>query len=177
MNTNIAKSQLKPLNTQHPTIQFTCDTKKDDMLPFLDVNINCDEIFKTSVYRKPTFTGLFTDFHRFLPLLYKINLAKCLFTRAFRICSSFAAADIEFKNVDALLHKNSFPQPLLDKCLRSVLNNVYSLALARKTVQRIIFTRNAFHWPTWYDYSDQTDASLQMIFLLAKSSNQIFSVG
>ena len=127
---------LNYLNTRHPNIQFTCDTEKDGMLPFLDVNIKRDDIFKTSVYRKPTFTGLFTNFHSFLPLLYKINLAKCLFTRAFRICSSHAVADKEFKNIVALLLKNSFPQSLLDKCLRSILDKVYSPVPVRQTVER-----------------------------------------
>ena len=99
---------LQYLNTRHPNIQFTCDTEKDGILPFLDVNVRRDDVFHTSVYRKPTFTGLFSNFKSFLPLLYKINLAKCLFNRAFKICSSHAVVDKEFKNIVTLLLKNGF---------------------------------------------------------------------
>ena len=57
------------LNHQHPNISFTSELEKDGKLPFLDVDITRSKgKFSTSVYRKPTFTGLFTNFHSFIPL-------------------------------------------------------------------------------------------------------------
>ena len=51
---------LSYLNIQHPNIKFTEEKELLGKLPFLDVQIdkNYNGIFLTSVYRKPTFTGL-----------------------------------------------------------------------------------------------------------------------
>ena len=56
---------LNYLNRQHPNISFTFELEKDGKLTFLDVYITrSNGKFSTSVYRKPTFTGLFTaSFH------------------------------------------------------------------------------------------------------------------
>ena len=51
---------LEYLNSKHPNIKFTYEIAKDHCLPFLDVNIMfSDVILLASVYRKPTFRGLF----------------------------------------------------------------------------------------------------------------------
>ena len=54
---------LNYLNSKHDNIKFTCDLEKNNTLPFLDVLVtrNSDRVV-TSVYRKPTFTGLGTHF-------------------------------------------------------------------------------------------------------------------
>ena len=45
--------------------------------------------FFSSVYRKPTFTGLFTNFRSFVPSVYKRALVYCLLHRIFHLCSSY----------------------------------------------------------------------------------------
>ena len=61
------------INSQHPNIKFTDEKELFGKLPFLDVQIdkNNKDKFLTSVYRKPTFTGLLTNFTSFVPLSYK----------------------------------------------------------------------------------------------------------
>ena len=81
---------LNYLNHQHPNISFTSELEKDGKLPFLDVEISrSNGKFSTSVYRKPTFTGLFTHFHSFIPLAYKRSLVSCLLHRIFNFCSNY----------------------------------------------------------------------------------------
>ena len=87
---------IKPLNhvplflTILPNISFTSELEKDGKLPFLDVEIfRSSSKFSTSVYRKPTFTGLFTNFHRFIPLAYKCSLVSFLLHRIFNLCSTY----------------------------------------------------------------------------------------
>ena len=59
---------LNYVNSQHPKIKFTCDKEKDSSLPFLDINIKKDETeYATSIYRTPTFTGLFSKCYAFYP--------------------------------------------------------------------------------------------------------------
>ena len=49
---------LNKFNCLHLSLKFTFGKEKDKCLPFLDVYIERADIgFKTSVYRKPTFTG------------------------------------------------------------------------------------------------------------------------
>ena len=81
---------LSYLNRQHPNIFFSSELEKDGRLPFLDIEITrSNGRFSTSVYRKPTFTGLFTNFHSFVPLAYKRSLVCCLLHRIFHLCSSY----------------------------------------------------------------------------------------
>ena len=81
---------LDYLNGQHTNITFTAEIERDGKLPFLDIDISRSESkFATSVYRKPTFTGLFTNFHSFIPNTHKQNLVSCLIHRIFNLCSSY----------------------------------------------------------------------------------------
>jgi hypothetical protein len=64
---------LDYLNSKHHNIKFTFEIENDDKtLPFLDISIKrVNGNFETFVYRKPTFTGLFTNFESFYRLLTK----------------------------------------------------------------------------------------------------------
>ena len=42
-----------------------------------------------SVYRKPTFSGVFTNFKSFIPTVYKFGLVYTLLHRCFNITSSY----------------------------------------------------------------------------------------
>ena len=59
---------FKFLNTQHPNIKFTFEKEKDGKLAFLDVLISkTDQDLRTSVYRKMTSVGLYSNFVGFTP--------------------------------------------------------------------------------------------------------------
>ena len=59
---------FKFLNTQHPNIKFTFEKEKDGKLAFLDVLISkTDQDLRTSVYRKMTSVGLYSNFVSFTP--------------------------------------------------------------------------------------------------------------
>ena len=59
---------LDHINSYHPNIKFTVKLEMDDTLPFLDVSVTHDQnSFLTSLYRKKTFTGLYTDFGTLSP--------------------------------------------------------------------------------------------------------------
>ena len=52
---------LKRLNAIHPALQFTMECENDCRLPFLYVHvIKAAEGLSTTIYRKPTFSGLYT---------------------------------------------------------------------------------------------------------------------
>ena len=105
---------LNYLNHQHPNISFTSELEKDGKLPFLDVEISrSNGKFSTSVYRKPTFTGLFTHFHSFIPLAYKRSLVSCLLHRIFNLCSNYENFHVQLEVVRKLFNLNGFPTHML----------------------------------------------------------------
>ena len=113
---------LEYLNSKHPNIKFTYEIEKDHCLPFLGVNIMFSNgIFSTSVYRKPTFTGLFTNFDSFIPISYKRGLINTLLFRHFNISSSYAEVE-KFKKI---MNLNGYPEKFFDRIVRSFLNKIF----------------------------------------------------
>ena len=77
------------LNGRH-NIKFTIEFEQNDEIPFLDILLkrNLDSSFSTSIYRKKTFTVLYSKWDSFTPRKYKINLVRTSAYRCIRICSS-----------------------------------------------------------------------------------------
>ena len=89
---HITKS-LNYMNSKHRNIKFTVEREENNSLSFLDIKIFRDNgKFQTSVYRRPTFSGVLTNFEIFLPISYKYNLVSTLLHRGFMICSSYKTA-------------------------------------------------------------------------------------
>ena len=110
----------------NPNIFFSSELEKNGKLPFLGIEITRSYgKFSISVYRKPTFTGLFTNFHSFVPLVYERSLVCCLLHRFFHLCSSYknfhAQLDVDRK----LFNLNAFPTHIFDQLVRHFLNNLY----------------------------------------------------
>ena len=89
-NEKDAENFFEFLNCRHKSIKFTLEKESNKFLSFLDILIkNEGNHFSTSVYRKKTSIGLFTQFNSFTPTSYKIGLVRCLIYRAFKISSSY----------------------------------------------------------------------------------------
>ena len=83
---HIQKSQ-NYLNRQRKNIKFTSETENENSILFLDIKITrYNNKFVTSVYRKPTFSGVLTDFGSFIPKSYTCNLRFALLHRTFKLC-------------------------------------------------------------------------------------------
>ena len=55
----------KYLNSRHKNMTFTHEIEENNSLAFLDVLVTREETFCTSLYRKPTFSGLYSNFRKF----------------------------------------------------------------------------------------------------------------
>ena len=63
------------LNTKNPNLKFTSEKEVNGSLPFLDVLISQNkEGFTTTVYHKPTFSGVYSNFNSFIADEYKHGL-------------------------------------------------------------------------------------------------------
>ena len=120
------KKFLGYMNSMHPSMAFTDEIEKDDKLSFLDVKVsrleNSDN-FITSLYRKETFSGVFTNFFSFIPLKYKAGLIFTLLFRAFVISSSSDKFHNEVSYLRCVLHRNAYPFEFIDTCIATFLNN------------------------------------------------------
>ena len=65
-------------------MSFTTEREKQNRMSFLDIAITReDKTFTTCVYRKPTFSGVYTHFDSFLPSTYKVGTVYTLVYRCF----------------------------------------------------------------------------------------------
>ena len=105
------------LNNLHPALQFTMEAEEDGSLPFLDVGVTrTDAGMTTGMYRKPTFTGLYTPWDSYSPTIYKINLVRALTSRILRICSP-SVIDMELRTLHNIFIKNGYPGYILEKLI------------------------------------------------------------
>ena len=81
--------------------------------------------FVTSVFRKETFSGVYTNFISFIPLGYKFGLVHTLLNRCFNLSSDFLKFHHEVDKLKNILSKNAYPQKFIDKCIQKFLNNMF----------------------------------------------------
>ena len=79
----------------------------------------------TSVFRKATFSGVFTNFKSFMPVTYKFSLVHTLLHRSFSICSSYEKFHEEIVLLKEVFKKNEYPQLFIDKCIKKYLNKLF----------------------------------------------------
>jgi hypothetical protein len=115
------------MNNRHPNMNFTSENESENSLPFLDVYVTRQASqFITSVYRKPTFSGVYTNFDSFLPAIYKSGLITTLLSRSFTICSNWDHIHREIINIKTFLLKNGYPEKLLNHMVSRFLNKIHS---------------------------------------------------
>ena len=111
---NDALSFFDELNKLQSSLRFTMEEENNGELPFSDVLVERrDSSFLTSVYRKPTFTGLYLSWHSFATRFRKLNLIRCLSFRALNICSDCKIED-ELKVISDIFIKNGNPEGVID---------------------------------------------------------------
>ena len=84
------------MNKQNKCLKFTSEAENDNSFSFLDINITRhNQQFKTSVYRKPTFSGVFTHYESYLDQSNKKLLIDTLLFHCFSICSEYTLFYLE----------------------------------------------------------------------------------
>ena len=112
------------LNFRQLNISFTTENEKDNRISFLDVNtIREKDKFITSVYRKPTFSGIYTHFDSFLPSSKKIGLLHTSLYRCFRICSDWNKFHLELVKLIDVFKNNGYPENFINNCFEVFLDN------------------------------------------------------
>ena len=108
------------LNRQQRNIRFTTDTENENSISFLAIKISRDNNkFTTSVYRKPTFSGVLTNFGSFITISYKWNLQFTLLHRAFKLCSNVELFHQEIDKLKTIFKSMGYPKSFDDSVLKS----------------------------------------------------------
>ena len=113
------------LNSKYRNIIFTCEKEHNHSMPFLDVLIiRTNNGFKTSVYHKSTFSGVYSNCNSFISKECKVGL---IFTLLFRMFSNRKKIKIK---------KNAFPIKLIDSCIKSFLKKRLTEKLVTLTAEK-----------------------------------------
>jgi len=117
------------MNTRHANMRITYESESNDSIHFIGLtrthHLDENNLHKylTTVYRKPTSTSLFMNFNSFVPLMYRLSVFKCLVSRAFQLCSTWALFHLEIDSVRSMLLRNAYPSWLLDRIIKNSLSN------------------------------------------------------
>ena len=101
------------INTRHKNLKFTFHFEQINSL-FLDVKISGrSKGFSTSVFRKATFSGVFTNFGIFIDLIFTL-LFLCL-----TISSDMQNYYLEVQQLRQIFKGNNYLVTLIDQCVKN----------------------------------------------------------
>ena len=106
---------VNQLNSFDENIQFTFEMEDENKLAFLDAVVirNTNNTINTIVYRKPTNTDIYINWHSHSPSKWKKTTANVLIQRAIKICSDKKFLDEELNIIKQnLCDINNYPKKL-----------------------------------------------------------------
>ena len=87
------------------------EKEQDNKLPFLDVLVTrTEQGFRSSVYRKPTFTGQYFNFDSHYPYTVKEGIIRCLQHQEKTISSNTDAYQEEMISLRHNLRRKNYPE-------------------------------------------------------------------
>ena len=117
-NIQAATAFLSTLNECHPAIQFTMEIAENNKLPFLGIMIEKSGChLTTSVYRKPTDTGLLLHYQSHVDQRYKRSLLNTMLNRAYRLSSTKESFTKECQHLKRMFTKLKYPVKLINSAI------------------------------------------------------------
>ena len=116
---SMVQTLLSHLNTQHPHIIFTIEEERNGSLPFMDVRFTkmANGELQREVYRKPTHTDRYVQYHSHHPVSVKTGLIDCLMERARNVSSSEEIFKKEKRHIQDTLQQNGYPKSFINKAI------------------------------------------------------------
>jgi len=87
--------------------------------------INLRNSFSTTIYRKPTYSGLITKWKSFVPHSYKISTISSMIYRAIKICSTYELLHEEFEFIEFICQLNGYPINFIRSQIRKTFNRYW----------------------------------------------------
>ena len=124
------------LNNKHPNIRFTVEHEQNNTLPFLDVKLErSGQHLLSSVYRKPSFSGLGTSYFSYCCSKFKVNVIQTLLHRAYNICSSNNFFQKEVSFLKQFFSSNGYPSLLFNQQTELFLSKKLDYRQVHSTVE------------------------------------------
>ena len=79
----------------------------------------------TLIFRKATFSGVYTNYNSFILETYKIGLVHTLLFRFSKICSIMENFYIEVEHLRSIFKCNNYPVNIIDQCIKKCLDKLY----------------------------------------------------
>ena len=125
------------MNTKHNSLSFTFEKEDNGSLSFLDVKVSRENnSFITAIFRKSTFSGVYTNFRSFLPFEYKTNVVMTLLFRLFTLSFNWSTFHQEIRKLKDIFRRNGFPKSIIDRCVRNFLQKCLQQKLPVHTVPK-----------------------------------------
>ena len=84
-----------------------------------------DNVFTTSVYHKPSFSGVYMHFDNYMQLDCKFSLVSTIIFGSFTICSDMPKFHQEICKIKDIFIKNSYSESFIDKCVKTLLKKIF----------------------------------------------------
>ena len=121
-------------------MSFSIETERQNKFSFLDIEVIRQQgKFSITIHRKPTSTGVYSNFESFLPSIYKFGMVYALVYRCFRICSDWKKLQknhAELTFLKKIFRKNGYPENFINKCFKKFLDNLHLVKENTPTVER-----------------------------------------
>ena len=157
-----ASQFLDYMNNRHANIKFTMELEKVRKLPFLDLLVEREnDKLLSSVYRKPTFSGLGISFFSYCSHKFKINAIRTLLYRAYHLSSTYDYFHRVRDFLQNFFKTNGFSNNLFHKYVKRFLNDKFQPAVLVPTVSKEKIHIHALPW--WFVAKD--DFSLNNRFI------------
>ena len=129
-----AEEFQKYSSSKHHNINFTLKKENEGRLSFLDIDVFREKgkFVTTNVYRKKTFSGVYTSLSSFIPETYKTGLFKSLLFRCLFL--DLLKFFHEINMLKSILYENSYPRDFVDKCIKEFLERL----LTQKVIVSIV---------------------------------------
>ena len=112
--------------TCHPKMKLIFEKEQNKCFNFLDVKvIRENNVFTTSVYRKPIFSGFYTHFDSYMPLNCKFSLVSTIIFRSFTISYEKPEFHQEICRIKDIFLKSVCSEKFIDLCVKTFLNKVF----------------------------------------------------
>ena len=119
-----AYSFLHVLNDLHPSISFTMELPTENTLPFLGMVLRKDsQNITTSVYVKPTNTGLLLHYNSHVDNRYKKSLIIAMLDRAFKLSSNWSLFHEECIRLKTLFLQLAYPEHLIHSMISNFITS------------------------------------------------------
>ena len=116
-----------PYPTRCPALaKYSFQALKEGQLPFLDMKVICNNCrLSSTLYCKPTDTGLIINFHALVPLKYKRSVVTGFVHRIFRACCTWEYFHASLERAKQVLRDNQYPTNFYEPLIHSMIEKFH----------------------------------------------------